>query len=537
MKYNKKTKPLVCLATQGRCYKETWDMEVKGVLWHSTGAPNPTLKRYVQPSDITPEEDTYSKEKWLELLGVNEYNNHWNGTLYDSNGNERWAGLNGWVGMLEDGTVTSVQTMPWSRAPWGCGTAYDGGPSCNDGWIQFEICEDGLTDEEYFKAVYLEACELTAYLCKLFNIDPTGTVTFHGKEVPTILCHADSHYLGLGCNHGDVYHWFTDKFGYTMDNVRSDVSILMEGEELTLDDLSVLMAEAVVTATAESTFTDGQGGSESTPEETPTQNSIKKDASEELLLEFVNFDPTEIESQISNFILSSLSPNSIEATFNTKSNFDKFKWTYTLINLKKSDDSRTSDLTVTDKAPKITITDINSGTCYSLEIMAESKANSENKYKSQKLYFSTPYLYPKNVENFTITLDLNKTDQCNISFDASNTWEGLSTVDKGYRIILTVNGEEVSYNDALIPSLSVNKITNLSIDLTTLFKFSSLEQDDVVQIGIVPWIKDNQGICRFSNQCIRYSQPFYLINEHFKVSNLRVKIQDNFKLLTLHAKK
>jgi hypothetical protein len=53
-------------------------MVPKGVLWHSTGANNPTLKRYVQPSDIRPKEDTYSKEEWLEKLGKNQYNNDWN---------------------------------------------------------------------------------------------------------------------------------------------------------------------------------------------------------------------------------------------------------------------------------------------------------------------------------------------------------------------------------------------------------------------------------------------------------------------------
>ena len=26
-------------------------MQIKGVLWHSTGANNPNIKRYVQPSD------------------------------------------------------------------------------------------------------------------------------------------------------------------------------------------------------------------------------------------------------------------------------------------------------------------------------------------------------------------------------------------------------------------------------------------------------------------------------------------------------
>lgn len=65
----------------------------------------------------------------------------------------------------------------------------------------------------------------------MYNIDPKGTVTHAGKTVPTILCHQDSYQLGLGCNHGDVYHWF-NKHGKTMDDVRNDVAKLM-GESTT----------------------------------------------------------------------------------------------------------------------------------------------------------------------------------------------------------------------------------------------------------------------------------------------------------------
>lgn len=114
--------------------------------------------------------------------------------------------------------------MPWDYKPWGCGSGSKG--SCNNGWIQFEICEDNLTDKTYFDKIYKEACELTAYLCELYNLDPKGTVTVNGVKVPVILCHADSYNLGLGSNHGDVLHWFS-KHGKTMDDVRNDVVALM----------------------------------------------------------------------------------------------------------------------------------------------------------------------------------------------------------------------------------------------------------------------------------------------------------------------
>jgi len=116
--------------------------------------------------------------------------------------------------------------MPWDYRPWGCGGASKG--SCNDGWIQFEICEDGLTDKNYFEATYKEACELTAYLCKMYGLNPKGTTSLNGVTVPVILCHADSYKLGLGSNHGDVYGWYK-RYNRTMDDVRNDVASLLAG--------------------------------------------------------------------------------------------------------------------------------------------------------------------------------------------------------------------------------------------------------------------------------------------------------------------
>lgn len=217
MKYTSSNPPLVCMQTQSTCYKGTNEMTIRGVLWHSTGANNPTLKRYVQPSDKKPSADTYSKAEWLKVLGTNTNKN-------DMNHINRKMGMNAWIGKLANGSVAAIQTMPWKFKPWGCGSGSKG--SCNDGWIQFEICEDGLTDKKYFNAVYKEACELTAYLCKMFNINPNGTVIHKGVKVPTIICHQDSYQLGLGGNHSDIYNWFP-KHGKDMKTVRADVAALL----------------------------------------------------------------------------------------------------------------------------------------------------------------------------------------------------------------------------------------------------------------------------------------------------------------------
>lgn len=212
MKYSKSNPPLQCMMTQSTCYKGTTKMVVKGILWHSTGANNPNLKRYVQPDDNAP-----NKQELLKLIGVNKYQN-------DINHIKRNMGMNCWVGQLANGDVTTIQSMPWDFRPWGCGSGPKG--SCNSGWIQFEICEDGLNNKEYFEKVYKEACEITAYLCDMFDIDPHGTSILNGVEVPNILCHQDSYRLRLGSNHGDIYHWFL-KFGKDMDDVRNDVAALL----------------------------------------------------------------------------------------------------------------------------------------------------------------------------------------------------------------------------------------------------------------------------------------------------------------------
>ena len=206
-------KPIVCMQTNSTCYKSTRTMTPIGILWHSTGANNPALKRYIQPIES---DANYSE--LIKLIGQNTNRNDYNHASYQS-------GLNAWIGKLANGTVAAVQTMPWNYRPWGCGSGAKG--SCNNGFIQFEICEDNLNDINYFNQIYSEACKLTAYLCKLYNFDPKGYVTCHGIKTPTVLCHADSYKLGLGSNHGDVLHWF-NKYGKTMNDVRNDVAALMK---------------------------------------------------------------------------------------------------------------------------------------------------------------------------------------------------------------------------------------------------------------------------------------------------------------------
>lgn len=215
MKYSESNKPIVCMQTNSACYKGTTTMTPRGVLWHDTDGGNTNISRYVQPMET----DSNYKEM-IALLGKNKYGNDWNHKY-------RQAGMNCFIGKLADGSVATVQTMPWNYKPWGCGSGSKG--SLNNTHIQFEICDDGYKSKEYFETVYKEACEITAYLCKMYGLDPLGTFLYNGVKVPVITSHAESHDLKLGSNHGDPTAWLK-KYGKTMKDVRNDVAAIMSGK-------------------------------------------------------------------------------------------------------------------------------------------------------------------------------------------------------------------------------------------------------------------------------------------------------------------
>ena len=89
--------------------------------------------------------------------------------------------------------------------------------------IGFEICEDDKKDKSYAMSAYKEAIELTAYLCKLYSLDPFGKLK---NGLPVITDHAEAARLGYASNHGDVLHWF-GRYGITLDKIRQDVAALL----------------------------------------------------------------------------------------------------------------------------------------------------------------------------------------------------------------------------------------------------------------------------------------------------------------------
>lgn len=191
------------ILTKNDCYKTGRKQPVQGVMWHSTGANNPNLSRYIGPDD--------------GLLGPNKYNNHWN----QAKPGGRNVCVHAFIGKLKNGIVATYQTLPWNHIGWHSGYGPNG--SANTlGYVGFECCEDGLNDPIYFNNVCQEGIELTAMILQEYGLPVNKT---------TVIDHSEGHKLGIASNHADISHWLR-KHGKTMDDIREDVKKVLEGREL-----------------------------------------------------------------------------------------------------------------------------------------------------------------------------------------------------------------------------------------------------------------------------------------------------------------
>ena len=186
-----------CYQTKNPCYRKGPPMKPVGIVVHSTGANNPHLCRYVDCP---------------ERLGVNRYGNHWNRP-------EAATLVHGAIGLDKEGIVTVVNTLPYTMAAWGVGKGSRGSYNYDPtGHIQFEMCEDDLTDPSYFDQVMGTAVAYCARLCREY-----------GLAAESIVSHKEAHALGYASNHGDPENWM-GRFGMTMEDFRARVRAKLKGE-------------------------------------------------------------------------------------------------------------------------------------------------------------------------------------------------------------------------------------------------------------------------------------------------------------------
>lgn len=187
----------VLLLTKNDCYKAKRKMKPKGIVVHSTGANNTSLKRYINPND--------------GRIGKNAHGNHWN-----QSGVAKC--VHAFIGYDDNKVVCTYQTLPLDICAWGVGKGSKGTYNYDPAYLQFEILEDNLKNKSYFNKVMREAQELCARWCKEFDI-----------PVSKVISHKEAHTKGYGSNHSDCDHWLS-KFGKDMDWFRAEVTKILKNE-------------------------------------------------------------------------------------------------------------------------------------------------------------------------------------------------------------------------------------------------------------------------------------------------------------------
>ena len=192
------------ILTQNPCYKAGKKIQVKGLMLHSVGCPQPSAEVFVR--------------KW-------------------NSPDASRACVHAFI----DGKTGKVyQTLPWEHRAW------HGGGSSNNTHIGVEMCEPACikytggssfscSDQEQALAVvrrtYDAAVELFAFLCSKFGLDPL--------KDGVIVSHKEGHGRGIASGHGDPDHlWNGLQSGHSMDKFRQDVKAAMSGTAACVTDAS-----------------------------------------------------------------------------------------------------------------------------------------------------------------------------------------------------------------------------------------------------------------------------------------------------------
>ena len=197
------------ICTQSDCYKSGRTIEVKGLMLHSVGCPQPKAQPFI---------------------------NSWNK-----------SGAKACVHAIVEPDGDIYQLLPWNHRGW------HGGGDSNNTHIGVEMTEpdtieyiggaswrekaDGENTKAHVLATYKHAVELFAYLCLKFSLDPTAD--------GVILSHSEGHDRGIASNHGDVEHLWRH-FGLSMSQFRKDIKTAMKAEESV--SLTRIMGEALADA-------------------------------------------------------------------------------------------------------------------------------------------------------------------------------------------------------------------------------------------------------------------------------------------------
>lgn len=178
--------------TKNPCYMAGKKINVKGLMLHSVGCPQPSAEVFTRQHNSS-----------AAKVCVHAFVDANTGKVY--------------------------QTLPWDYKAWHCGGAANsthvGVEMCEPPCIKYTggasfTCNDEQRAKEMVMRTLGTSAELFAFLCKEYGLNPL--------EDGVIISHKEGHDRGVASGHGDPDHLFRQlHMDYTMDDFRRAVAAAM----------------------------------------------------------------------------------------------------------------------------------------------------------------------------------------------------------------------------------------------------------------------------------------------------------------------
>lgn len=168
------------------------------------------------------------------------------------------------------------------------------------------------------------------------------------------------------------------------------------------------------------------------------------------------------------------------------------------------------------------------GKPYVLNVVA-TKIDGEAELRSANVIFYTPPVYAPAVE--TLCIESNSTDPVNKNWKVSFTAPSFPEAGykPGYRVCLFKNGKVIGASDTLISTAGKYEFLLQNIEKDLAFSIN-----DSIQIGIQPWLKDDEENFIIDSSALRCSEAVYIRNILPVVDKIFIKIANIFKRAILY---
>ena len=269
----------------------------------------------------------------------------------------------------------------------------------------------------------------------------------------------------------------------------------------------------------------------------------------QITLTVAEVNPTDVQVKIDTAVLYDIEPDADTESSADDQETDTYDQLYDCKLILKSLTTKKEfikSFQLKNGSARVALSDLSPNSSYVLRASAEpvfetdqdsdepaAELDTDNIFYSASTIFTTPFGYPNAVRNLEAKFAARKdsTIECELTFSEPESWG--NDFDKGYRVYLLLNGKVEGYTDELIKANAVSVSETFSID--SIAKIRAIGQDDSLQVGIQPWLRDNSNRILFDKSSLLCSEPFYCRPALTLVDKLFLKIDNNFMPAIVHG--